>query len=68
MGKFRRFTRVFVHAIEIKRQRIEELELFVILKQVFFLDPARRHRVLSEFILEVLLALQFAIKERCKRR
>ena len=52
----------WMRPIEIERERIEELELLVVLEQPLILDPGRRFRVLGEFSLEPLLTIDLAVE------
>src|SRR5215469_2617650 len=54
--------------IEIERERIEELELLVVLEQPLILDPGRRLRVLGEFSLEPLLTIDLAVEHSLHQR
>src|SRR6516162_24297 len=51
-----------MNAIEIERKRIEELQLFVILKEMFFLDPGGPFRTLCNLRFEPLLPIDLARK------
>src|ERR1700716_2407492 len=53
---------VRMNAVEIERERVEELKLFVILKQVLFLDPRRSLRVFCDLGLELFLPRDLAVE------
>jgi len=58
----------WVRPIEIERERIEELELLVVLEQPLVRDPGRRLRVLGEFSLEPLLTIDLAVEHSLRQR
>src|ERR1700704_1283879 len=58
----------WMRPIEIERERIEELELLVVLEQTLVPDPGRRPRVLGEFGLEPLLTINLAVEHSLRQR
>src|SRR5262249_59022233 len=58
----------WMRPIEIERERIEELELLVVLEQPVVLDPGRRLGALGEFSLEPLLTIDLAVEHSLHQR
>src|ERR1700722_4417744 len=57
-----------MHAIEIERERVDELQLFVILKELFLVEPVGKLRVLADLLLQSLLAREFVIQHAFRQR
>src|SRR5262249_2246834 len=51
-----------VHPVEIERERVDELQLLVILKQLSLVQPVGKLRILAYVFLQPFLACEFAVQ------
>ena len=61
-------ARALMRAIEIKRQRVEELELFVVLEEMAFLDPGGGLWITGKLRFQLLLPCQLTVEHVVCRR